>query len=110
MYQTGDGSKLIARINKDLSNTRPLASTIRISDELYEQLRTIRILLESQYKKASPTMQDIVTVALHRFLNDWEDQDFDPDDLTSLNPILEDLLQHRKIALRNMGRKRIDDS
>lgn len=80
-----------------------MSSTVRVPRELYETLRDLRLPLESQYQSAAPTVQDMVSVALKRFINDWEN----PDERSQL---LSELLQQRKIARSNMGKKRVDGS
>lgn len=80
-----------------------MSSTVRVPRELYEMLREIRLSLESQYQSAAPTVQDMISVALKRFINDWENPD-------KQSQLLGELLEHRRVARSNMGNKRIDDS
>jgi hypothetical protein len=85
------------------SGNQTLSSTVRVPGELYEALRQIRLSLESQYQSAAPTVQDMVSIALKRFINDWENSD-------KKTQLLDELLEHRKLARSNMGKRRIDDS
>ena len=80
-----------------------MSSTVRVPRELYETLREIRLSLESQYHSAAPTVQDMISVALKRFINDWENPD-------KQSQLLGELLEHRRVARSNMGKKRIDGS
>jgi hypothetical protein len=48
-------------------------------------------------------MQDMVNVALKKFINDWEN----PDEQSQL---LNKLLEHRQVARSKMGNRRIDGS
>jgi len=75
-----------------------LPSTVRVPDDLYETLREIRLPLEQQYQSAAPTIQDMVNVALKRFVKDWEE----PDNQAEL---LSELLEQRKVSRTKMGRK-----
>ena len=85
------------------SGNLTLSSTVRVPRELYETLREIRLSLESQYHSAAPTVQDMISVALKRFINDWENPD-------KQSQLLGELLEHRRVARSNMGKKRIDGS
>jgi hypothetical protein len=80
-----------------------LSSTVRVPEDLYETLREIRLSLEGQYQSAAPTVQDMVSVALTRFISDWKNSD-------EQNRLLSELLEHRRIARSNMGKKKIDGS
>lgn len=80
-----------------------LSSTVRVPGELYEALRQIRLSLESKHQSAAPSVQDMVSVALKRFINDWENPD-------KQSQLLGELLEHRKVARSNMGKRRIDGS
>ena len=75
-----------------------MPSTVRVPDDLYETLREIRLPLEQQYQSAAPTIQDMVNVALKRFVKDWEE----PDNQAEL---LSELLEQRKVSRTKMGRK-----
>ena len=81
-----------------LLGSQTLPSTVRVPDDIYETLRQIKIELESQHKSSAPTMQDLVSVALERFIKDLEDPEIEK----KLIPIL---LEHRKVARSRMGRK-----
>jgi hypothetical protein len=48
---------------------------VRVPVDLYEDLRQIRLSLESQYYGAAPTMQDLVSVALRHFILDWKNSE-----------------------------------
>ena len=85
------------------SGNLTLSSTVRVPRELYETLREIRLSLESQYQSAAPTVQDMISVALKRFINDWENPD-------KQSQLLGELLEHRTVARSHMGKKIIDDS
>jgi hypothetical protein len=75
-----------------------LPSTVRVPDDLYEKLREIRLPLEQQFQSAAPTTQDMVNVALKRFIKDWEETE-------KQSELLMELLEHRKLARRRMGGK-----
>jgi hypothetical protein len=70
-------------------------------DELYEALRQIRLSLESEHQSAAPTVQDMISVALKRFINDWENAD-------TQSQLLSELLEHRRVARSNMGKRHSD--
>lgn len=75
-----------------------MPSTVRVPDDLYETLREIRLPLEQQFQSAAPTTQDMVNVALKRFIKDWEEPD-------KQSELLAELLEHRKLARTKMGRR-----
>jgi len=79
-----------------------LASTIRVPTEIYEALRKIRVSLERKYQSAAPAMQDLVTVALQNFMNDWKDTD-------KREQLLDQLLENRKMARANMGKPKTEE-
>lgn len=83
------------------SGNRTLSSTVRVPGELYEGLRQIRLSLESEYQSAAPTVQDMISVALKRFINDWENAD-------TQSQLLGELLEHRRVARSNMGKRHSD--
>ncbi len=85
------------------SGNQILSSTVRVPGELYETLRQIRLSLERERESAAPTVQDMVSVALKRFINDWENSD-------KQSHLLDELLEHRRVARSNMGKRKIDDS
>ena len=76
-----------------------LSSTVRIPDDIYQTLRQFKITLEAQHQSAAPTMQDLVTVALERFIDDWNTSD-------SKEELLNELLEHRQKARSRMGKKK----
>ncbi len=76
-----------------------MPSTVRVPDDIYETLREIRLLLESQYQSATPTTQDMVNVALKQFIQNWQSSDKQPQ-------ILSELLEHRKLARKRMGSRK----
>lgn len=79
-----------------------MPSTVRVPTDLYDTLREIRVSLERQHLAAAPTMQDLVTVALRRFLRDWDHSD-------ERSQILGELLKNREDSRSRMGRKKSDD-
>ncbi len=78
-----------------------MPSTVRVPADLYKALRQIRLDLESQYQSAAPSVQDMITVALKRFINDWNNSE-------EQNELLNELLEHREIARSNMGNRKIE--
>ena len=80
-----------------------MPSTVRVPVDLYEDLRQIRLSLESQYHGAAPTMQDLVSVAMRRFTLDWKNPDIKSELLT-------ELLESRKVARSRMGNKQEETS
>ncbi|MBE9082910.1 MULTISPECIES: hypothetical protein [unclassified Tolypothrix] len=72
---------------------------VRVPDEIYAILQQIKFSLDPEYMKAAPSIQDMVNVALKRFIEDWEH----PDSQTQL---LNDLLEQRQIARSRMGNTR----
>ncbi|MEG3438296.1 hypothetical protein V0288_14295 [Pannus brasiliensis CCIBt3594] len=75
-----------------------MSSTIRIPPDIHQSLQEIRLSLESRHFSAAPTLQDIVSVALKRFIQDWNNSG-------EQEQILETLLQHRQEARSRMGKK-----
>ncbi|MEH2026833.1 hypothetical protein [Nostoc sp.] len=69
---------------------------VRVPDEIYAILQQIKFSLDPQYMKAAPSIQDMVNVALKRFIEDWEH----PDSQTQL---LNELIEQRQIARSRMG-------
>jgi len=80
-----------------------LPSTVRVPVDLYESLRQIRLSLESQYHSDAPTIQDLVSVAMRRFMLDWKNPDIKSELLT-------ELLESRKVARSRMGNKQEETS
>lgn len=74
-----------------------MPSTVRVPVDLYEDLRQIRLSLESQYHGAAPTMQDLVSVALRHFILDWKN-------LENQQQLVEELLLNRREARSRMGK------
>lgn len=75
-----------------------MSSTIRIPPDIHQSLQEIRLSLESRHFSAAPTLQDIVSVALKRFIQDWNNSG-------EQEQILETLLQHRQEARSRMGKR-----
>lgn len=79
----------------------------RIPDEIYAQLYTLRHSLEQMLApnriSDAPSVQDIVNVALKRLIRDWQD----PEQQILLR---NELLEQRRVARSNMGRKKSEDS
>ncbi|MBC6435794.1 hypothetical protein FM036_41885 [Nostoc sp. HG1] len=59
-------------------------------------LQQIKFSLDPQYMKAAPSIQDMVNVALKRFIEDWEHSD-------SQTQLLNELIEQRQIARSRMG-------
>ncbi|MEH2356525.1 hypothetical protein [Nostoc sp.] len=72
---------------------------VRVPDEIYAILQQIKFSLDPEYMKAAPSVQDMVNVALKRFIEDGEH----PDSQTQL---LNELLEQRQIARSRMGNTR----
>lgn len=75
-----------------------MATTARIPEDIYKALQKIRISLEGEYYSAAPSMQDLVNIALLRFLEDWQDSE-------KQEKILEVLLECRTRARSKMGKR-----
>jgi hypothetical protein len=73
-----------------------LPQPVRIPDEIRIKLQQIRLSLELEYMTATPTIQDMITVALQRFLEDWDHPD-------SKEKLLKELLEQRESARSRMG-------
>jgi hypothetical protein len=71
---------------------------VRVSADIYQRLREIRLSLESQYYSAAPTVQDLVSIALQRLIGAWNNAE-------ERNQLLEELLEHRQEARARMGNK-----
>jgi hypothetical protein len=85
---------------------KPLPYQARIPDEIYAQLYQIkhsfeRSLAPHQISNA-PSLQDMVNVALKRLIRDWQDSE-------QQNLLHDELLEQRKIARSNMGRRKSED-
>jgi hypothetical protein len=74
----------------------------RIPDEIYADLYAIKHSFEqmlSPYQISDvPSVQDIVNVALKRLIKDWQDSD-------KHNLLFNQLLEQRKVARSNMGKR-----
>ena len=80
-----------------------MSSTVRIPPEIYQNLREIKISLDSEYYSAAPSVQDLVTVAIKRLITDWQNTQKQPQ-------LLEELLEHRQKARSRMGKRNKDSS
>jgi hypothetical protein len=76
---------------------------VRVSADLYQRLREIRLSLESQYSSAAPTVQDLVSIAIERSIRDWNNPE-------QQSQLLAELLEHRKNARSRMGQRNRDSS
>lgn len=76
---------------------------MRVSADLYQRLREIRLSLESQYSSAAPTVQDLVSIAIERSIRDWNNPE-------QQSQLLEELLARRKAARSRMGQRSRDNS
>jgi len=74
------------------------SSTVRVPGDLYKSLREIKVSLESQHLSAAPSIQDLVVVALSRFIQDWNN----PSEQEKMTGVL---LANRKEARSRMGKK-----
>lgn len=86
---------------------KPLPHQARIPDEIYAQLYTIRHsceqMLAPNRTSDAPTLQDLVNVALKRLIRDWQDEN-------QQNLLHEELLEQRRTARSNMGRRKSEDT
>jgi hypothetical protein len=74
-----------------------LPQPVRVPDNIYAILQEIKFSLDPQYLKGSPSIQDMVNVALKRFIEDWEHPD-------TQEQLLAELLEQREIARSRMGK------
>lgn len=74
---------------------------VRVPDDFYATLQEIKFSLDPQYLKAAPSIQDMVNVALKRFIQDWQHPD-------SHIQLLDELLEQRQIARSRMGNTKVD--
>jgi hypothetical protein len=81
------------------SSVFTLPQQVRVASELYTEIQRMKHSLDPVHHSASPSVQDIVTVALRRFLQDW-------DNAEKQSELLNDLLAQRKVARASMGRKK----
>jgi hypothetical protein len=77
------------------------SSTVRVPSDLYEALREIKVSLEVKHLSAAPSIQDLVIVALSRFIQDWNNID-------ERSQILDELLKNRQDSRSRMGRRTND--
>ena len=80
-----------------------MSSTVRVPPEIYQNLREIKISLDSEYYSAAPTVQDLVTIAIKRLITDWQNTE-------KQTQLLEELLEHRTKARSRMGKRAKDSS
>ncbi len=92
---------------RHVAAVKPLPHQARIPDEIYAQLYTIRHSFEQMLApnriSDAPSVQDIVNVALKRLIRDWQDSE-------KHNLLHDELLEQRRVARSNMGRKKFDAS
>ncbi len=69
---------------------------MRVPPEILDEIREIRISLESKYKAATPSFQDFTNVALTELIEAWKNPE-------SQKRILDKLLDRRKNARSRMG-------
>ncbi len=100
MYTCFHGSKgywqRLKSLRCQLSLTLP--SNIRVPSELYEKLRDISTSLVGEYQSAAPSIQDVASVALKRFLEEWASGSGE-----TRNAILAELLESRRQSRARMG-------
>lgn len=96
--QGGGGDVKVIKILGAFSNLVILSSTVRVPENLYQALQEIRASLEAEHYSAAPSLQDMVSVALQRLIDDWHDANIQPE-------LLEALLEHRKEARSRMGNR-----
>lgn len=80
-----------------------LVFTICVPIEVYQTLHEIKVSLESQHFTSAPTMQDLVSVAVRRFIRDWDNTD-------ERTQIIDELLENRQEAQSRMGKRKGDSS
>lgn len=68
-------------------------------DELYDKLYQIKASLESEYQSDAPTLQDLVSVAIEKFCEEWDDPNLQAE-------LLEELLESRREARSRMGKRK----
>ncbi len=85
---------------------KPLPYQARIPDEIYGELYRIKHSFEQSLAphqiSDAPSLQDMVNVALKRLIRDWQN----PELQNSLN---DELLEQRRVARSNMGRRKSED-
>lgn len=79
----------------------------RIPDKIYADLYAIKHSFEQQLSpyqiSDAPSVQDIVNVALKRLIKDWQDPQ-------KQHLLYEELLEQRRLARSNMGKRRTNHS
>lgn len=80
-----------------------LASTVRIPSEIYKTLQDMKVSLESEHYSAAPTLQDLVTVAIKRFIRDWNNPN-------ERSQIQDELFRNRREARSRMGKRQKPDN
>jgi len=81
----------------------PLSRNIRLPDELYNKLYQIKVSLQDQYQSDAPSLQDLVSVAIEKLCDEWEDPNLQAE-------LLEELLESRREARSRMGKRKSDSS
>ncbi len=74
---------------------------VRVPDDLYATLQELKFSLDPQHLRATPSIQDMVNVALKRFIEDWQHPD-------SHSQLLDELLEQRQIARSRMGNTKVN--
>jgi len=69
----------------------------RISDDLHQQIQVIRAELLRELGSEAPALQDMVNVAIARFIKSWQ--------TVERQEILEALLESREKARSRMGQR-----
>jgi hypothetical protein len=69
----------------------------RIPDDLHQQLQVIRAELLREFGSEAPVLQDMVNVAISKFIESWQTAD--------RQKILEALLESREKARSRMGQR-----
>ncbi len=92
---------------RHVTPVKQLPHQARIPDDIYTQLYSIRQSFEQMLApnriSDTPSVQDIVNVALKRLIRDWQDPE--KQDL-----LRDELLEQRRVARLNMGRRKVDGS
>lgn len=92
---------------RQIATLIPLPHQARIPDEIYAELYKIKQSfdqsLTSSQSSEAPSYQDILNVALTRLISDWQDPQ-------KQKLLRDELLEQRRVARSNMGRKKADGS
>ncbi|MBR8834356.1 MAG: hypothetical protein DSM106950_10055 [Stigonema ocellatum SAG 48.90 = DSM 106950] len=79
----------------------------RIPNEIYADLHRIKHSFEQSLAphqiSDAPSLQDMVNVALKRLIRDWQDPE-------QQNLLRDELLEQRRVARSNMGRRKNEES